>query len=60
MLVIGIITVPVDFTPINVSSPGSTGTCVNAYKGRMTLNNVCDVVAYTYRVSYRAKSEFIE
>lgn len=60
MLVIRIIIVPVDSTPKNVSSPGSTGTCVNAYKGRMTLNNVCDVVAYTYRVPYRSKSEFIE
>lgn len=60
MLVIRIITVPVDSTPKNVSSPESTGTCVNAYKGRMTLNNVCDVVAYTYRVPYRSKSEFIE
>lgn len=60
MLAIRIITVPVDSTPKNVSSLGSTGTCVNANKGRMTLNNVCDVVAYTYRVSYRAKSEFIE
>lgn len=60
MLVIRTITVPVDSTPKNVSSPGSTGTCVNAYKGRMTLNNVCDVVAYTYRVPYRSKSEFIE